>query len=108
MRYINTSWVCDGFADCSSGADELPELCKSGSQTEEDLVRGRMISEFQFCSDSEYKCRDGKCIPLDYVCDLTRNCDDGSDEGGNCSEFLAFFFFSFYIKIQLFVKIVLK
>ena len=26
LKFLNTTWVCDGLLDCSNGADELPAL----------------------------------------------------------------------------------
>ncbi|XP_076665930.1 low-density lipoprotein receptor isoform X5 [Andrena cerasifolii] len=32
------------------------------------------------CSDSEFKCTNGRCIPANWHCDGDRDCPDGSDE----------------------------
>ena len=32
------------------------------------------------CTEGEFKCTNGQCIPAATVCDLERNCWDGSDE----------------------------
>ncbi|KAK6630599.1 hypothetical protein RUM43_014584 [Polyplax serrata] len=32
------------------------------------------------CSDTEFRCANGICIPLTWQCDSQRDCSDGSDE----------------------------
>lgn len=32
------------------------------------------------CSPDEFRCRDGKCIASEFICDSDRDCLDGSDE----------------------------
>lgn len=32
------------------------------------------------CSTNEWKCSNGECINLEFVCDNTQDCVDGSDE----------------------------
>ena len=34
------------------------------------------------CSDNEFTCNNGKCIPAEYECDNENDCGDGSDEAG--------------------------
>ena len=88
LKYINSSWLCDRTADCSSGADELPALCGG--------VTSGAIEEFGLfvddswgmavCADHQFQCASGACVALDRVCDGRRDCDDGTDEGRNCSQ----------------------
>jgi hypothetical protein len=80
MRFINTSWVCDGTPDCSSGADELPGLCKPVERS----VESRMAPEYDFCGENEFRCKSGQCISQNWTCDSSRDCADGTDEGGKC------------------------
>lgn len=49
------------------------------------------------CKDSEFKCKNGKCIPGNWHCDTERDCADGSDEDpAVCSE----------LKFRYFYKII--
>lgn len=32
------------------------------------------------CTEEEFKCSDGSCIPMYWHCDGTVDCDDSSDE----------------------------
>ena len=32
------------------------------------------------CSDDEFQCNDGRCIPSDYVCDVDNDCGNFEDE----------------------------
>ena len=32
------------------------------------------------CSETEYACSSGRCIPARWQCDREQDCDDGSDE----------------------------
>ncbi|XP_016840986.1 sortilin-related receptor, L(DLR class) A repeats-containing-like isoform X2 [Nasonia vitripennis] len=63
---IETSWMCDGSKDCSSGEDEL--YCSNGPIG---------------CKEDQFKCFvDGSCVPLINICNGIQECPDGSDERG--------------------------
>ncbi|EFX64194.1 hypothetical protein DAPPUDRAFT_305193 [Daphnia pulex] len=36
------------------------------------------------CSEGDFRCDNGHCIPMDPVCDEVMDCPDGTDEGDNC------------------------
>ena len=42
------------------------------------------------CSNQEFACTHGLCVPEDRVCDFTDNCGDGSDEE-NCESDIQYF-----------------
>ena len=84
MRFISTSWVCDGVADCSSGADELPALCRISSQP--NLPDSVPAAEPVACGEDDFKCKSGERISFNWTCDSSKDCFDGTDEGRNCSK----------------------
>uniref|UniRef100_H2YAY1 EGF-like domain-containing protein n=1 Tax=Ciona savignyi TaxID=51511 RepID=H2YAY1_CIOSA len=59
------SWVCDGYTDCSDGADEAERTCADHT-----------------CESHRHRCPNGRCIPISFVCDFDDDCGDGSDEQG--------------------------
>ncbi|KAF7629927.1 hypothetical protein Mgra_00009058 [Meloidogyne graminicola] len=50
---------------CSDNSDEIDEQCGGTSRP---------------CSESEFRCNEGRCIPHAKVCDGTMQCNDGLDE----------------------------
>lgn len=40
------------------------------------------LQAFHTCSATEFVCDNGRCVPLNYVCDYTNDCRDNSDEQG--------------------------
>lgn len=90
---VPTDFVCDGFPDCSDGADEAqdcppPEMCSDG-QT---LPTYSICDGFEDCSDGSdeldcpapFQCSDGTEIPPAWICDGGPDCEDGSDEQQMC------------------------
>ena len=51
----------------------------------------------QTCSNEEFRCGSGQCIPLDWQCDGEQDCPEGLDEWDNlCSKYL---FLSHYCQL---------
>ena len=61
---------CDGHPDCSNHTDE------QGCSTQ--------------CSDTEFMCPEGWCIPNQWRCDGNSDCLGGEDEK-DCSKLLYYF-----------------
>lgn len=57
--------MCDSENDCTDNSDETDPECGGTSRP---------------CSESEFRCNDGRCIPESKVCDGTIQCNDGLDE----------------------------
>ena len=62
---ISTEYRCDGWLDCSNGADE--ESCTRNGEA---------------CEAPDFHCPLDLCIPAKWVCDGTPDCLDAADETG--------------------------
>eukprot|EP01084_Bolivina_argentea_P187756 323351_1 len=72
---VQNNIVCDGNKNCIDGSDEDPSVCS------------QYFSEYSYCSHGSIKCADDstRCIQGEK-CDLSVDCDDGSDEL-NCNSY---------------------
>uniref|UniRef100_A0A3B5KQP4 Uncharacterized protein n=1 Tax=Xiphophorus couchianus TaxID=32473 RepID=A0A3B5KQP4_9TELE len=111
-RCLPSSYVCDAQDDCGDGSDEPFETCsKYQNGSGGGLVLLERLARFCtfrshlshcFCVNNcasltgreptlapctleEFKCTNGHCVALAYVCDHNDNCGDHTDEMG-CSE----------------------
>ena len=48
-----------------------------------------LLDEMQSCSEEEFRCGSGQCIPMDWMCDGEVDCPQGLDEWDNlCSKII--------------------
>ena len=64
MLCLEWRQVCDSIINCDNGADEIN--CH--------------LLEFYNCASDEFQCRNGMCIPLEFLFDGSIDCMDTSDE----------------------------
>ncbi|CAI5455118.1 unnamed protein product [Caenorhabditis angaria] len=99
LKCISRKSVCDGYADCSDGADERNCSCIDVEETQRFNCDRKCINISQKCDgivdcidvSDEYNCEkcaagtfscstDKTCLPQSTRCDGVLNCSDGSDE----------------------------
>ena len=72
---IPLAFQCSNIADCMDGLDEVD--C---SWTCTHMPCTKCLLPHCHCINDFYQCESGGCIPVDAVCDGTKNCADDSDE----------------------------
>ena len=70
--------------DCKGSEDTLLE-CKFNPWKEHDCSAKEYAGvvcrrKQESCLEEEWKCKSGECISLEFLCDTTSDCSDGSDE----------------------------
>lgn len=89
-RKLPEPYICNFQVDCLNGEDELDcrefshLTCSSISGVL--LIRTSALSAWKNCSENEFQCDDGFCIPLADRCNARVDCNDKSDET-NCTGF---------------------
>ncbi|MGH0155700.1 UNVERIFIED_CONTAM: hypothetical protein FKN15_029887 [Acipenser sinensis] len=75
-RCIPKRWLCDGTNDCGNNEDESNFTCSDDDCGDGSDEAGCVRS----CSNIQFQCSSGRCIPDHWACDGDNDCGDFSDE----------------------------
>lgn len=80
-------WKCDMVNDCGDSSDELG--CGPVNVTTTETPQRTTVPSV--CSNNQFRCFTGSCIPSAWVCDGSNDCNAGEDETNcdnhkNCTE----------------------
>ncbi|XP_044258893.1 serine protease nudel-like [Tribolium madens] len=79
---INKNQFCDGVSDCRNGEDEDSNECL---KLEDECPLLTNCTNYSPCKSTEFRCKNGDCVPKTAFCDNIDDCKDKSDEPDECS-----------------------
>lgn len=82
-RCVTKQWMCDGVDDCGDMSDEENDMCSRKNDTLS-TISGKGSASAVPCANG-FRCKNGNCLDLRFVCNGAEDCYDGSDEHGACA-----------------------
>ncbi|KAI4466638.1 vitellogenin receptor-like protein-related-related [Holotrichia oblita] len=83
-KCLSREWICDGVDDCGDASDEGNGLCSRKNETAATAVDVQRSKTSSACTKG-FRCKNGNCLDLSFVCNGQEDCYDGSDENGACN-----------------------